>query len=114
MAVTIERPRTEVWAPPYALLRAGFPYLATLGMRRVTTYCVDLAFGEGGLLYVLGRDDASYGNYIRMINWDDEDLGDFGKSGSGDGQMLWPVQIQRDSQGLLYVSDEGLHRIAIF
>lgn len=99
---------------PYALLRAGYPYFTTLGMRRVTTYCMDLAIGEGGWLYVLCRDDGQGGS-IRRTNWDDEDHGTIGKgAGSGPGQFLWPVQIVRDRAGTLYVSDEGLHRISAF
>jgi DNA-binding beta-propeller fold protein YncE len=99
---------------PYALLRAGFPYYATLGMRRVTTYCLDIAIGEEGRLYVLCRDDGPAGNFIRKTNWEDEDLGTIGKSGSGDGEFLWPVALVRDGGENLYVSDEGLHRISAF
>jgi hypothetical protein len=99
---------------PYALLRAGFPYYTTLGMRRVTTFCMDLAIGEAGRLFVLCRDDGVGGNNIRMINWDDEDLGTIGSSGTGDGQMLWPVTLLRDGGENLYVSDEGLHRVISF
>ena len=50
---------------PYALLRAGFPYYTTLGMRRVTTFCMDLAIGDEGRLFVLCRDDGVGGNSIR-------------------------------------------------
>ena len=98
---------------PYALLRAGFPYYATLGMRRVTTYCMDVAIGDEGRLYVLCRDDGQ-GGQIRKTNWDDEDLGTIGSSGRGDGQFMWPVTLIRDSGEHLYVSDEGLHRISAF
>ena len=98
---------------PYALLRAGFPYYATLGMRRVTTYCIDLAIGDEGRLYVLCRSDGQ-GGEIRRINWDDEDLGTIGKGGSGDGQFMWPVTLLRDADEHLYVSDEGLHRVSAF
>jgi NHL repeat/SMP-30/Gluconolactonase/LRE-like region len=97
---------------PYALLRAGFPYYATLGMRRVTTYCMDVAIGDQGRLFVLCRDDGQ-GGTIRRINWDDEDLGTIGGGGRGDGQFLWPVQLLRDRQENLFVSDEGLHRITV-
>jgi DNA-binding beta-propeller fold protein YncE len=97
---------------PYALLRAGFPYLATLGMRRVTTYCMDVAIGDQGRLFVLCRDDGQGGS-IRRTNWEDEDLGTIGGSGRGDGQFQWPVQILRDRQENLFISDEGLHRITI-
>ena len=33
---------------PYGLLRAGFPYIKTLAMRRVTNFPVDLALGQEG------------------------------------------------------------------
>lgn len=99
---------------PYALLRAGFPYSTTLGMRRVTTFCMDLAIGDEGRLFVLCRDDGLGGNNIRKTNWDDEDLGTIGSSGTGDAQMLWPVTLLRDGGENLYVSDEGLHRVIAF
>ncbi len=99
---------------PYALLRAGFPYYATLGMRRVTTYCMDVAIGDEGRLFVLCREDSPAGSYVRKMNWDDEDLGTFGGPGTGDGQFLWPVQMIRDGGENLHVSDEGLHRISSF
>ena len=52
---------------PYALLRAGYPYYTTLGMRRVTTFCMDLALGDERRLYVLCRDDGQ-GGLIRRTN----------------------------------------------
>ena len=106
--------RAAIRTRPYALLRAGFPYYATLGMRRVTTYCMDLAIGDQGQLFVLCRDDGPAGASIRRTNWDDEDHGTIGGNGSGDGQMLWPVTLLRDRDGNLWVSDEALHRISCF
>jgi DNA-binding beta-propeller fold protein YncE len=106
-------PSTAPSTRPYALLRAGFPYYATLGMRRVTTYPMDLAIGDEGRLYVLCRNDGE-GGEIRKTNWDDEDLGTIGKSGRGDGQVMWPVTLLRDAAENLYVSDEGTHRISAF
>lgn len=103
----------RVGGRPYALLRAGFPYYTTLGMRRVTTYPMDLAIGDEGRLYVLCREDGQGGS-IRRTNWDDDDLGTIGSSGKGDGQFMWPVTILRDRAETLYVSDEGLHRISAF
>jgi hypothetical protein len=82
-------------------------------MRRVTTYCMDIALGDEGRLFVLCRNDGQ-GGTIRRTNWDDEDLGTIGGSGRGEGQFLWPVQILRDRHENLYVSDEGLHRITAF
>ena len=38
---------------PTAMLRAGFPYLTTRGMRRVTTFPMDSALGSEGRIYVL-------------------------------------------------------------
>jgi hypothetical protein len=82
-------------------------------MRRVTTYCMDVALGDEGRLFALCRNDGQ-GGTIRRTNWDDEDLGTIGGSGRGEGQFLWPVQILRDRHENLYVSDEGLHRITAF
>ena len=42
-------------AMPYALLRAGFPYVKTLGMRRVTDAPVGVAVGSDDKVYVLCR-----------------------------------------------------------
>src|SRR5688500_3766294 len=76
-AMAIESPIAQGAATktfPYALLRAGFPYYTTLGMRRVTTACMDVTVGPEGRLYVICRDDGQ-GGLIRRTNWDDEDLG---------------------------------------
>jgi DNA-binding beta-propeller fold protein YncE len=90
---------------PFALLRAGFPYHATLGMRRVTTYPMDVAFASDGMLFVLCRNDGAGGD-IRRTNWDDDDLDTIGSG------FLWPVQIIRDESDVFYVSDEGNHKIS--
>ncbi|MDP8925168.1 MAG: NHL repeat-containing protein [Chloroflexota bacterium] len=108
-----ERVRPTTATKPYALLRAGFPYLTTLGMRRVTTYPMDIAIGEEGRLYVLCRDDGA-GASIRRTNWDDEDLDTISGNGTDEGKLLWPVQLIRDGGENLYVSDEATHRISAF
>jgi len=108
-----KRHETGTKAFPFGLLRAGFPYLMTFGMRRFTTAAMDIAFGDDDRIYVLCREDGA-GGTIRRLNWDDEDLGTIGSAGSGDGQFLWPVQLIRDQAGTLFVSDEGLHRITSF
>ena len=86
--------------PPFAILRGGYKYKETLGMRRVTTYCMDIVETKE-VLYVLIRADGSGGN-IRRINWKDEDLDVFGN-------FKWPVQMIQDSNGKFYVTDEGEH-----
>lgn len=91
----------------YGLLRAGFPYLTTLGMRRVTTNCMDLAFGDDRRLFVLCRTDGA-GGEIRRINWEDQDLDVIGSG------FVWPVQIIRDANEIFYVSDEGNHTISMW
>ena len=63
----------------YALLRAGFPYVKTLGMRRITSNPIDLALGREGRLYILCR--GALATEIRRYNWDDEDLGTIGGPG---------------------------------
>ena len=87
----------------HALLRAGFPCVTTLGMRRVTSYPMDLALGDEDQLFVVCRTEA--GANIRRINWDDEDLGTITPP------LLWPVCIVRGPDGNLTVSDEGAHTI---
>ena len=84
--------------PPFAILRGGYKYKETLGMRRVTTYCMDMV-ESNEVLYVLIRADGN-GGHIRRINWKDEDLDIFGN-------FNWPVQMIQDSEGTLFVSDEG-------
>jgi len=96
----------------HALLRAGFPYVKTLGMRRVTSNPVDLAMGPEGRLYVLCR--GSLTTDIRRLTWDDEDLGTISGPGPADGRLLWPSAILLDGNDTLFVSDEGTHRISMF
>ncbi|HEY7294538.1 MAG TPA: NHL repeat-containing protein [Dehalococcoidia bacterium] len=95
----------------HALLRAGFPYLKTLGMRRLTTNPVDIALGDEGRLYVLCRGEL--GTEIRRYSWDDEDLDVIGGLGTAEGKFIWPAALIRDREERLFVSDEALNRITI-
>ena len=90
----------------HALLRAGFPYLTTLGMRRVTSYPTDLALGDEDTLFVVCRTEV--GTHVRRLSQADEDLGAI------DGGFLWPQCIVRGPDGLFHVSDEGRHTITAF
>jgi hypothetical protein len=98
-------------AKAYALLRAGFPYLKTLGMRRVTTNPVDLAIGGEGRLYVLCRGDLA--TEVRRCNWDDDDLGAIGGLGTADGKFQWPSALLLDHDENLHISDEATNRITV-
>ncbi len=103
---------------PHGLLRAGYPYLRTLGMRRVTNFPADIAFPNGdGNAYILMRSEGAA--TVRIWPIDDmdalsDDLKGFGSYGADDGQMMWPVQLIADGEGFLYVSDEATHRITKF
>ena len=93
-------------AMPYALLRAGFPYVKTLGMRRVTDAPVGVAVGSDDKVYVLCRLPGS--SPIRKLTWDDDFLGPVGAS---EASFEWPVAIAMDAEDNIYVSDEATHRI---
>ncbi len=102
---------------PYGLLRAGYPYLRTLGMRRVSNFPADIAFAADGNALILMRSEG--GSSIRIWPVDDmdsltDDLKGIGSYGTDDGQFIWPVQILTDSDGDIFVSDEALHRISRF
>ena len=102
---------------PYGLLRAGYPYVKTLGMRRITNYPNDVAIGAEGRVYILCRSDGAAD--IRVWSFDDaerlrDDLIGIGSYGSGEGQYTWPVNVILDSDENLYVSDEALNRISAF
>ena len=102
---------------PHGLLRAGYPYSTTLGMRRVTNFPTDIAFGEGNVLYVLLRSEGVA--TIRIWSRDDmeeltDELKGFGNFGSEDGQLKWPDNIITDDSGNIFISDEANHRITKF
>ena len=102
---------------PWGLLRAGYPYLRTLGMRRVTNYPADIAFSKNGDALILMRSEA--GSSIRIWSIEDaealtDDLKGIGSYGPGEGQFVWPVQIITDDEGNIFVSDEAIHKISRF
>ncbi len=94
---------------PAALLRAWHPYLTTLGMRRVTSFPIDVAIGDEGRLYFLGRTELGIGGNIRIISWDDEDLGAMADTG-----LTRPVCLIGDAEENLYVYDEAAHTITVY
>lgn len=114
---------------PYALIRAGFPYVKTIGTFITCSSPHDVAFGQEGRIYVLCAGNAGP---ISILNFEDDDLGAFGAPDFGfrhpshkcspgntdwpvrDGALLAPSQIIVDSDELIYVSDEATHRISIW
>lgn len=79
---------------------------------------VDLARGEGGVVYVLNRSNSFHAPMgavrVTICTLDEEYLGQFGGFGTEDGQFTWPTAIARDSRGNLYVSDEHRHDVQVF
>ncbi len=91
---------------PYDILRSGFPYYMTIGQRRVTTNPSDIGFGKENI-YVLIR--GGLGNGVRVLNWEDENLGIYeasGELGTGAGLLV-------DEEENLYISDETGHKVIV-
>lgn len=104
------------------LLRSGFPYLITLGQRRVTSTPLDIGFGKEKI-YVLVR-NLNLGTYIRVINWEDDNLGTIGgpegtRSPSPGNENIieasfqWPAGLLVDEDENLYVTDEAKHCVVV-
>ena len=99
--------------PPHALLRAGFPYVKTIGMIRTTPAPVDVAIGSDRRIYVLSRGRAG----VLIDSWDDDyplKHPVIGGPGTAPGQLVWPTSMVLDCEENLYLVDEALHRITIF
>ena len=75
---------------------------------------LDFAFGKNGKMYVVNRGAEELGQRVTICTTDHELISQFGGFGSGDGQFIWPVSIDIDSQDNVYVSDENLQRITVF
>ena len=75
---------------------------------------LDFAFGPNGTIYVVNRGAEELGQRVSICNAEHEFISQFGGPGSGDGQFVWPVSIDVDRDGNVYVSDENLQRISIF
>ena len=77
---------------------------------------VDMAINDGDIVYVLNRayEHRPDGVRVTMITLNEEYLGEFGSSGEGDGQFIWPTSIALDGQGNVYTADEWLNRITVY
>ncbi len=98
---------------PHAILRAGFPYLKTIGMRRVVDQPVDIVVTPDLRIFVLCRNEGLDTAVVKIarLSWDDENLGDISSLGSGEGQFTWPAAMLLDADQNLVISDEALHRV---
>ena len=97
---------------PYALLRAGFPYLRTIGMRRTTNFPMDMVRSSDGRYFIITRGENAA--EIRRLTWEDENLGTISGRGMDEGKLFWPTSIIIDEDDVLYVSDEATSRISKF
>lgn len=105
---------------PYALLRVGFPYEKTLGMRRLTNTPVSLAVDSDKDLHVLCRGEGA--TFVRHLTMEDEDLGAYNLVGGGgpvggsfkvEGKFFWPSFITIDNEDNLWLTDEGTNQVSI-
>ena len=107
---------------PYGLLRAGFPYLKTIGEFMRMHFPTDVAPARDGRLYVIGKGSMytkGKSGPILVTNIEDDNLGSFGwksyEESVADACFMWPMAIQLDvEQRELYISDSATHRISGF
>ena len=102
------------------LLRVGFSYERTVGMRRLTNTASDIAISRDGHLHILCRGENLV--FVRRLTLDDDDLGAFNLVGGGGpvggsfkvegGLFVWPSSILIDAEDNLCLSDEGANRIS--
>ena len=77
---------------------------------------MDLALASEDLIYVVNRsrEDRTDGVRITVCTHNEEYISEFGSSGEGDGQFIWPTAIALDGEENVYVADEWLNRITVF
>lgn len=114
--------KTRVAAKPQlaGLLRVGFSYERTVGMRRLTNTAADIAISKDGNLHVLCRGENLV--FVRRLTINDDDLGGFNLVGGGgpvggtfkvEADFVWPSAIAIDSSDRLWVCDEGANKFFI-
>ena len=102
-------------------LKPFLKYSFTIGMTtmegRGFYYPTDAVLGSNGRIYVPNRSmPLAKRRTVRICvcDVDGGHYGTFGYRGEDDGDFMWHSCGAEDSHGLLYFSDEGLHRINIF
>ena len=96
-------------ARPHALLRAGFPYLKTLGTYNTIEAPIDVAVTRDLKVFVLRR--ARGWTMISRLSWEDDHIGNMRSMGLQDGRSPWPSALVLDADENLVTSDESQHRI---
>ena len=112
-----------------AITHVTLQYSHTIGRSEVSGtgfLCpVDMARGEGDLMYVVSRAYQHFARAMRVtVCAVGEDLiAEFGKGvpelglhgfSAADGSLVWPTSIVLDREWNVYVADEWLNRISIF
>ena len=86
---------------------------------------LDMARGEGDLIYVVSRslEHRPNGKRVTILTVGEDYVGEFARGVTGrgvvetsvaDGSLIWPTSIALDMGGNVYVADEWLNRISIF
>ncbi len=105
-------------APPYGLLRVGFSYERTIGMRRLTNTAYDIAISRDGHAHILCRGENLV--FVRRLTLNDDDLGAYNLVGGGgpvggsfkvEGNFIWPSAIIMDKSDRLWLTDEGANTV---
>ena len=105
---------------PYGVLRVGYPYYKTIGMRRLTNWPISVAVGDDdNEVHILCKGDGI--TFIRRLTLNDDDKGAFNLNGGPaaiggpfivDGDFSSVSGMIKDKEGNLVFSDEGNHKIS--
>ncbi len=90
---------------------------------------ISLAVGDGDTVYVLSRQyeqilDVPWNKAataaqlnkfsVPLTPYDEEFLGRISKYGDGEGELIWPCGLARNSAGNLFITDEWMNRVSVF
>ena len=77
---------------------------------------MDLAIGQEDMIYVVNRcrQERPQGVRVSVLTIEEDFIREIGHFGEGDGELVWPVSIDLDSDEKVYVADQWLNRISIF
>jgi tripartite motif-containing protein 71 len=68
-------------------------------------YPAAIAIDKEGTIYASGQ------TYIKQLTSDGKQIAEWGSNGTADGRFCFPRGIASDSEGNIYIADEGNHRI---